>query len=57
MLTAICSLLTAGEEALRRSGVLYTVVRPGGLKSTPPQQDEIVAGKLWGALKCWRCLG
>eukprot|EP00983_Pelagomonas_calceolata_P063368 1147689-Pelagomonas_calceolata.AAC.8 len=32
-----------GEEALRRSGMPYTVVRPAGLKNTPPQQDEIVA--------------
>jgi len=34
-----------GEEALRRSGMPYTVVRPAGLKNTPPQQDEIVAAQ------------
>jgi uncharacterized protein YbjT (DUF2867 family) len=32
----------AGEEALRASGVPYTIVRPGGLVNTPGGKDAIV---------------
>jgi len=31
-----------GEDALRASGVPYTVVRPGGLVNTPGNQDAVV---------------
>jgi uncharacterized protein YbjT (DUF2867 family) len=31
-----------GEEALRSSGVPYTIVRPGGLVNTPGNQDAVV---------------
>jgi hypothetical protein len=34
----------AGEEHLRKSGVAYTVVRPGGLTSSPAGEAQIVAG-------------
>ena len=50
--------LTSGEDALRCSGVPYTIVRPAGLKNTPPQQDEIVAGEqAFGSIvhfQCWK---
>ena len=32
----------AGEEALRASGVAYTIVRPGGLVNTPGGADAVV---------------
>ena len=35
-----------GEEALRRIGCSYTIVRPAGLKNAQPRMDELVAGAL-----------
>lgn len=32
-----------GEQALRDSGVPYTIVRPGGLINTPGREDRVVA--------------
>lgn len=37
--------LTAGEDALRASGVEYTIVRPGGLGKGPGGQSTIVTGE------------
>jgi uncharacterized protein YbjT (DUF2867 family) len=34
----------AGEEALRNSGVSYTVVRPGGLTNKPAGEMQLCAG-------------
>jgi uncharacterized protein YbjT (DUF2867 family) len=34
----------AGEEALRSSGVSYTIVKPGGLTNKPAGETEIRAG-------------
>ena len=34
-----------GEEALRASGLNYTVVRPGGLKDGPAGQKRLVIGQ------------
>jgi hypothetical protein len=36
--------LDAGEEALRNSGVSYTVVRPGGLTNKPAGEVQLCAG-------------
>ena len=42
----------AGEEVLRRSGVPYTIVRPGGLSNDPAGQAQLVVaqarGRGWG---------
>lgn len=35
----------AGEEALRKSGIPYTIVRPGGLKNTPRGKERLVVGQ------------
>ena len=37
--------LMQGEEALRASGVPYTVVRPGGLTGDPAGQARLVAAQ------------
>jgi uncharacterized protein YbjT (DUF2867 family) len=32
----------AGEEALRQSGLKYTIIRPGGLKNTPGNKHTLI---------------
>lgn len=39
-------LFSAGEELLKRSGVPYTIVRPGGLSSEPAGQAVLVAAQV-----------
>jgi uncharacterized protein YbjT (DUF2867 family) len=47
-------LAAAGEEALRNSGVPYTVVRPGGLTNGPAGQTQLRAGEnCLSAGLCW----
>ena len=38
-----CCARCAGEEALRRSGLPYTVVRPGGLSDKPAGEGTLLA--------------
>jgi uncharacterized protein YbjT (DUF2867 family) len=40
-----------GENALRASGVPYTIVRPGGLTNKPAGQHGLVAGKRTTSVK------
>jgi hypothetical protein len=38
----------AGEEALRRSGMTFTVVRPGGLVNEPAGKAVLSVAQVWG---------